>query len=201
VAKIAVVDYGAGNRFSLKCGLQKVGAEAEVVARLSGKMKFDGLILPGVGNWGAAVEAMEGYRNGLIDAVRGGLPFLGICLGAQLIFERSEEDVGYGLGLLEGDVVKLPSTVKVPHMGWNTIQVVKWSEILEGVEDGAWLYFVHSYYPKPTAGDVSAADSEYGVKFPAVVVKGSIFGTQFHPEKSGSTGLKILSNFISICRR
>jgi len=200
MVKIAIIDYGAGNLFSLKHRLEKMGVEAEIVEGFSERMGFNGLILPGVGNWGAAVRVIEGYRADILDAVRGGLPFLGICLGAQLIFERSEEDSGLGLGILEGDVVKLPSTVKIPHIGWNTVKIVKWSEIFRGVRDGEWFYFVHSYYPRPK-GEVAAAESEYGVRFPAVVADRNVFGTQFHPEKSGPAGLKLLDNFISICKR
>lgn len=199
--KIGIVDYGAGNLFSLKKGLERGGVEAKVVDRFARRMGFAGVILPGVGNFGSAVRALEASREELVKAVETGLPFLGICLGAQLIFERSEEDEGRGLTLLEGDVIRLPATVKVPHMGWNTLEIVRRCEFLEGVEDNAWVYFVHSYYPRVKDETAVAVATEYGVKFPAVVAKRNIFGTQFHPEKSGGVGLRMLNNFIDICRR
>ncbi len=199
--KIGIVDYGAGNLFSLKCGLERGGAEPEITERFSRNNGFDGVILPGVGNFGSAVRAMESYRDDIVEAVEAGLPFLGICLGAQLIFERSEEDEGRGLEFLEGDVVKIPSSVKVPHMGWNNLEIVRSGEFLQDVDDGSWVYFVHSYYPKLKDETAVAATADYGVKFPAVVAKANVFGTQFHPEKSGFIGSKMLSNFISICRR
>ncbi len=199
--KIGIVDYGAGNLFSLKCGLERGGAEAQITEVFSRKNSLDGVILPGVGNFGSAVRALESYRDEIVEAVKAGLPFLGICLGAQLIFERSEEDEGRGLAFLEGDVLKIPSSVKVPHMGWNNLEIVRNGDFLQGVEEGAWVYFVHSYYPRLEDETAGAATADYGVKFPAVVEKGNIFGTQFHPEKSGSVGSRILNNFIEVCRR
>ena len=162
---------------------------------------MDGVILPGVGNFGSAVDALESYREDLIEAVNTGLPFLGICLGVQMIFEESEEDKGRGLSFFEGSTVKLPLTVKSPHMGWNTLEIVRNGEFLDGIEDRIWVYFVHSYYPKFKDDTALAATTDYGVKIPAVVAKRNIFGTQFHPEKSGSGGLRILNNFIDICSR
>ena len=144
---------------------------------------------------------MKSYREDLIEAVNTGLPFLGICLGVQMIFELSEEDRGRGLAFFEGSTVKLPLTVKSPHMGWNTLEIVRTNEFLDGIEDGIWVYFVHSYYPKFKDNTALVATTDYGVKIPAVIAKRNIFGTQFHPEKSGSDGLKILINFIDICSR
>lgn len=199
--KIGIIDYGAGNLFSLKCGLEKGGANTTINQTFSKKQDLDGVILPGVGNFGAAVNAIAPYRENLINAVNAGLPFLGICLGSQLIFGDSEEDKGFGLAFLEGSTIRLPLSVKVPHMGWNTLEILKKCEFLEGVENGIWVYFVHSYYPMLKDDTALAATTEYGVSIPAVVAKNNIFGTQFHPEKSGSTGLTILNNFINICSR
>lgn len=199
--KIGILDYGAGNLFSLKCGLEKGGAVTTINQSFSLKQGLDGVILPGVGNFGLAVNSIKPYRESLISAVNSGLPFLGICLGSQLIFEESEEDKGYGLAFLEGSTISLPLSVKVPHMGWNTLEIVKKCNFLEGVENGVWVYFVHSYYPKLKDENAIIATTQYGVSIPAVVAKKNIFGTQFHPEKSGPAGLTILNNFINICSR
>ncbi|HJN57794.1 MAG TPA: imidazole glycerol phosphate synthase subunit HisH [Nitrososphaerales archaeon] len=196
-----MLDYGAGNLFSLKCALEKGGAKVEIIEIFKKKQDLDGIILPGVGNFGSAANVLKSYREDLIEAVNTGLPFLGICLGVQMIFELSEEDKGRGLAFFEGNTVKLPLTVKSPHMGWNTLEIVRTNEFLDGIEDGIWVYFVHSYYPKFKDNTVLAATTDYGVKIPAVISKRNIFGTQFHPEKSGSDGLKILINFIDICSR
>ena len=199
--KIGILDYGAGNLFSLKCGLKKGGADVEINETFSRKQDLDGVILPGVGNFGSAVNALESYREDLIEAVNAGLPFLGICLGVQMIFQESEEDKGCGLAFLEGSTVKLPLSVKSPHMGWNTLEILRSVKFLDGIDDRIWVYFVHSYYPKFNDDTALAATTNYGVKIPAVVAKRNIFGTQFHPEKSGSAGLRILRNFIDICSR
>ncbi|MCL4435428.1 MAG: imidazole glycerol phosphate synthase subunit HisH [Thaumarchaeota archaeon] len=201
MTRVGIIDYGAGNLFSLKTGLERRGVAVEITDRFSKQMSFDGVILPGVGNFGAAAKTLKPSKEELISAVKSGLPFLGICLGAQLIFKRSEEDKGEGLAFLDGDVVRLPNSVKVPHMGWNNLDIAKRGELLKNVEDKAWVYFVHSYYPKTADDAAVAATSDYGVKFPAVIAKKNIFGTQFHPEKSGPVGAVILNNFIEICRR
>jgi glutamine amidotransferase len=181
--------------------LKRRDVESEIISQFSRTLNFDGIILPGVGNFGAAVKKLEPSRDDLVAAVDDGLPFLGICLGAQLIFERSEEDKGRGLAFLDGVVLRLPSSVKVPHMGWNNLEIVQRGELLKDVEDRAWVYFVHSYYPDIKDTKAIAAIADYGVRFPAVVAKKNIFGTQFHPEKSGPIGSKILNNFVDICQR
>ncbi len=200
MTRVGIIDYGAGNLFSLKTSLERRGVAVEITDQFSKRMNFDGVILPGVGNFGAATKTLEPSKEELVSTVKSGLPFLGICLGAQLIFKRSEEDAGEGLAFLDGEVVRLPKTVKVPHMGWNNLEIAKRGELLKDVEDKAWVYFVHSYYPKTTDNAAVAATSDYGVKFPAVIAKNNIFGTQFHPEKSGPVGAVILNNFIEICR-
>ncbi|HEY4700080.1 MAG TPA: imidazole glycerol phosphate synthase subunit HisH [Nitrososphaerales archaeon] len=199
--KIGIIDYGAGNLFSLKKGLEQCNAEVEIIERFSKKTSLNGVILPGVGNFGSAVKKLEKSREELVKIIKNGLPYLGICLGAQLIFEKSEEDKGFGLSLLEGEVVRLPSSVKVPHMGWNTLEITRNNELLNDIEDGSWVYFVHSYYPKVKDSTAIAVFTDYGVKVPSVIAKNNVFGTQFHPEKSGPVGLRILRNFIDICRR
>jgi len=199
--KIGIIDYGAGNLFSLKKGLEQCNAQVEIIERFSKKTSLNGVILPGVGNFGSAVKKLEKSREELVKIIKNGLPYLGICLGAQLIFEKSEEDKGFGLALLEGEVVRLPSSVKVPHMGWNTLEITRNNELLNDIEDGSWAYFVHSYYPIVKDSTVIAVFTDYGVKVPSVIAKNNVFGTQFHPEKSGPVGLRILRNFIDICRR
>jgi glutamine amidotransferase len=199
--RIGILDYGAGNLFSLKCGLEKRGAEVELTNYYSDDIGFDGLILPGVGNFGTAVKSIKTFKHNLVKAVNEGLPFLGICLGAQLIFENSEEEEGKGLEFLKGSVLRIPSSVKIPHMGWNNLEIIRRGDFLKGVDNNTWVYFVHSYYPKSDDKAAVAAITDYGIRFPAVIAKDNVFGTQFHPEKSGETGSKILRNFIKICER
>lgn len=198
--QITILDYGVGNLYSLRRALERRNVEPKVSKTLPQKEVLQGLILPGVGSFPAATKKLSTLRRRLIDLAGGGTPILGVCLGMQLFFERSEEGEGKGLSLISGEVVKLPSSVKTPHIGWNTLQRVEKSPITEEVEDGSWVYFVHSYHPKPRSKRSVVAESSYGVEFPAVVASKNIFGTQFHPEKSGVTGAKILQNFISYCR-
>ena len=161
------------------------------------------MILPGVGAFGDAMEKLHTY--GLVDVirevVRRQIPFLGICLGLQLMFESSEESPGVeGLGLLPGKILKIPETpgMKVPHMGWNSLKIDPNSRLFKGIPDGNYVYFVHSYYLKAGSEDIVAATTEYGTHIHAAVEKGNLYACQFHPEKSSQTGLKILENFISL---
>lgn len=171
----------------------------ELISNYSSDKKYDGIILPGVGNFGTAINAIRSYRNTLISSVKEGLPFLGICLGAQLIFENSEEHIGKGLELLKGRVLRIHSSVKIPHMGWNNLKIIREGKLLNGIEDNSWVYFVHSYYPHIDDESYISATTNYGLIFPSVIEKNNIYGTQFHPEKSGIIGYKILKNFIEIC--
>ena len=198
MARVAILDYGAGNIFSLRSSLERAGADVSVVRRLSGRNEFSGLLLPGVGHFDPAMRRIGGAEGFLEDA--GGVPVLGICLGMEAFFERSEEGTERGLGVMGGDVVLLPRGMRVPHMGWNSLEVVRPGRILDGVGSGSWAYFVHSYTARPT-GDVVTAESDYGARIPAVVESGSFFGTQFHPEKSGSAGQAMIRNFLRECER
>ena len=136
------------------------------------------------------------------EAMKDGKPILGVCLGLQLLFTRSSEGGSVkGLDFISGDIVKLPDTVKTPQMGWNTLKIVQAHSLLEGVKDGSYVYFVHSYYPQPTDSGVVVATTEYGVRFPSIIAEKNLFATQFHPEKSSKTGLKMLKNFVRIVRR
>jgi len=203
---IAIFDYGAGNLFSLKAALERNGAQrVSIIRDIEGIEKFSGLVLPGVGNFDPAIRSIEPHKELLIQAIEdannGGMPMLGICLGMEMLFNKSEEGILDGLKILDGEVVMFARTrVKIPHMGWNNLYVTrKDSKLLQGVNDGSWVYFVHSYYVKPKDKGLVVASSHYGIKIPAVVENGNLFGTQFHPEKSGFTGASILRNFLKAC--
>ncbi|HLE74967.1 MAG TPA: imidazole glycerol phosphate synthase subunit HisH, partial [Candidatus Bathyarchaeia archaeon] len=149
----------------------------------------------------AAAAKLEAVKEELVDTVGSGTPIFGICLGLQLFFPESEEGAGNGLKLFEGKTVRLPNSVKVPHMGWNTLRKVKQNELLEGVADGAYVYFVHSLYPVPVDREIVCAETDYGATFASAIAAKNVYGTQFHPEKSGDIGLKILKNFAKIVKR
>jgi glutamine amidotransferase len=204
-----VLDLGLGNLLSIRRGLERAGADVEMVpgeisdesTRINeAAVNSDAIILPGVGAFGDGMKAMERFGP-LLDRVRGGeKALLGICLGMQLLFEKSCEGGEYhGLGLLSGEVVRLPDSVKVPHMGWNDIQRTKDSSILAGIGDGEFFYFVHSYYCRAPREAV-VAECDYGNRIPAVVEWRNIYGTQFHPEKSGKAGVEVLKNFLEASR-
>jgi glutamine amidotransferase len=196
-----IFDYGVGNLLSLKTALEKVGLDAKISVSLQQISSIDAIALPGVGNFSAAAAKLATVKQRLVDAVESGTPLIGICLGLQLFFPESEEGSGEGLGLFEGKNVWLRGTVKVPHMGWNMLHIVKPNRLFEGVADRSYVYFVHSLYPVPTDKQIVAAETEYGTTFTSAVASGNVFGTQFHPEKSGDTGLKILANFAKIVKR
>lgn len=197
---IAVIDYGAGNLHSVKNALNFLGAECIVTDNSETILSADKVILPGVGAFGDAMRAL--YRAGLTDTVKraadGSRPFLGICLGLQLLFESSEESCGVeGLGVFKGTVKRIPDTgLKIPHMGWNNIECAKQSRILP--QDKPFVYFVHSYYIEPSDLSEVSAYTEYGARLPVAVERGNVFATQFHPEKSGAVGMEILKRFIEL---
>jgi len=199
--RVAVLDLGLGNLLSIKRGLERAGAEVSITAEEGSVREADAVVLPGVGAFRDGISAL-GRFNATIEGVREGRkPLLGVCLGMQLLFTKSYEGGEYpGLDLIKGEVIKLPESVKVPQMGWNAIRSTKGSPILKGVREGEFFYFVHSYYCKPEE-DVAVAYAEYGVEVPAIVESGNVFGTQFHPEKSGRAGLTILKNFLEVARR
>jgi glutamine amidotransferase len=195
---IAIIDYGMGNLRSVQKGLETVGWQAEIVGDPEGVDRADGVILPGVG---AFADAMRNLREaGMVDAIYRaideGKPFLGICLGQQLLFEHSEEfGLTTGLGVFPGTVRRLPPGLIVPHMGWNEIEIRQPVPLLDGVTEGARFYFVHSYFVAPSTPEVIVAETEYGIRFASVVGRENVFGIQFHPEKSSKLGLNILNNF------
>jgi glutamine amidotransferase len=194
---IAVLDYGIGNLRSAEKALQRVGADARLVDDPDEAAGAAGIVLPGVGAFGRCAEALRSSGLGEVaaDAIGRGLPFLGICVGFQLLYEGSEEDPSArGLGVLPGTVRRLPPGVKHPQMQWNTLDIVR-SDLLAGVPDPTWVYFVHSYAPERT--DDTTAMCDYGGPVVATAERGTVWGTQFHPEKSGSVGLGILANFVA----
>jgi len=199
--QVLIVDYGVGNLLSLKFGLEKAGLKAKIAAPTQKLKDADAIALPGVGNFSAAAKALEPVKGELVDAVTAGTPILGICLGLQLYFEASEEGPGEGLAFFKGKDVRLTGSVKVPHMGWNTIQKVKENELFEGIADGAYVYFVHSLYPVPKDKAIVLTQTEYATTFTSAVASKNIYGTQFHPEKSGDIGLQILKNFAKAVAR
>ncbi len=190
-----IFDYGVGNLLSLKTALEKAGLTASIGTTAKDLAKADAIALPGVGSFTAASDRLDAVKEILQTKIQGGTPFLGICLGLQLFFESSEEGPGSGLTLFKGRNVMLPKTVKVPHMGWNTLNIVKPNELFEGVAEGTYVYFVHSLYPVPKDKSIVCTTTEYGTTFTSAVTQKNIYGTQFHPEKSGDIGLKILKNF------
>ncbi|MEO2082719.1 MAG: imidazole glycerol phosphate synthase subunit HisH [Desulfurobacteriaceae bacterium] len=200
---IAVVDYGMGNLRSVSKALEHVGADVLVTDNPEKLREAGGIVLPGVGAFRDAVRNLKERRlwEAIIKEVENGKPFLGICLGLQLLFEKSYEfGETEGFGFIEGEVVRfdLPREFKIPHMGWNQVYKRKESRLFEGIRDGEFFYFVHSYYVKPVSEEVVLTETDYGICFVSSIEKENIFAVQFHPEKSQKAGLKLLSNFKRI---
>ena len=202
---IAMIDYDAGNIKSVEKALLLLGQEVEVTGDPERILKAEKVILPGVGAFGDAMENLK--RAGLDEVIRRvaakGTPFMGICLGLQLLFERSDEAPGVeGLGLLEGEILKIPDQegLKIPHMGWNSLHLEHGGRLFRGIEEQSYVYFVHSYYLKAKEESIVKASTEYSTHIHASVEKDNIFGCQFHPEKSSEVGLKILKNFVELNR-
>jgi len=185
----------------LKRALEKVGFNSIIESSQLQLKDADAIILPGVGNFSAALKNLGSLKEEICELVRSGIPVLGICLGMQLFFPESEEGEGIGLAFFQGKNVQLPSFVKVPHMGWNTLRIVKQNELLEDIQDKSYVYFVHSCYPVPMDKNVICAETTYGITFASAIAKQNVYGTQFHPEKSDELGLRILKNFVGIVER
>jgi glutamine amidotransferase len=197
---IAIVDYGMGNLKSVTNVFRRLGADVAITREKEVIGSARAVVLPGVGAFGKCIENLEKLNllAFLRNTIRGGTPYLGICLGMQVLFEKSEEAPGIeGLGIIKGSVPKFRGRIKVPHMGWNSIEIMKETPILKGIETGEHFYFVHSYYCLPEE-DVTATKTYYGGEFASSVLKGNIFACQFHPEKSQRIGQVLLKNFISL---
>lgn len=202
---IAIIDYDAGNIKSVEKAFQFLGEEVILTRDRNVILNADGIVLPGVGAFGDAMEKLHRYGLAAVihEAVEKKIPFLGICLGLQLIFERSDESPGVeGLGLLKGEILHIPeeSGLKIPHIGWNSLKFHGKGRLFGGLEESAYVYFVHSYYLKAEDEGIVTAVTEYGTTIHASVEQGNLFACQFHPEKSSDIGLKILRNFISVTK-
>ena len=200
---IAIIDYGAGNLQSVKKAFDFIGAESVITNDPEVILSADKILLPGVGSFGDAMDSME--KNGLVETVKecalSGKPFLGICLGLQLLFEESEESPGVkGLGIFKGKIKKFSSDMglKIPHIGWNSLEIKQNDTLFKDIPENAYVYFVHSYYLHAEDENDIATVTNYGIDFHSAVGKNNIFATQFHPEKSGDVGLQILRNFASM---
>lgn len=200
---IAIIDYDAGNLKSVEKALKYLGEESVITRDRDTILHADKVILPGVGAFGDAMDNLKRY--GLVEVlhevVSRQIPLLGICLGMQLLFDRSDESEGVaGLGILAGDILRIPASegLKIPHMGWNSLDITEGSSLFRGIDNGAYVYFVHSYYLKAQDEKIVAATTEYSTHIHASVESGNVFGCQFHPEKSSSVGLQILRNFAGL---
>jgi len=207
MTKIGLIDYGAGNVHSVYKALRYVGAEVEWIRGPEELRRQDAVVLPGVGAFDDCVRALrfQGLTEELLRFIEAGRPFLGICIGYQILFESSDEfqSVESGLGIFRGKVIRFPEQpdLKVPQIGWNQIEIVRPDcPLFDGIPQGSHVYFVHSYYPKPKDPSIVATWTEYGVRYPSAVWRENVFATQFHPEKSQYVGLRILANFVRFAR-
>ncbi len=200
---ITIIDYGSGNLKSIKNGFKKINANAIISSSLKDIDDAEALVLPGVGAFGNAIENLSKYENSIEEHIATGKPFLGVCLGLQVLFSTSEESPDIpGLDIFQGEVLHFPDSVKenglkIPQMGWNQLEIKNKCPILDGVNNN-FMYFVHSYYVNPKDRNIIAATVNYCIDVPAVICKENVFATQFHPEKSGEKGLQILKNFVKL---
>ena len=196
--RVCILNYGVGNLYSLRAAFRRENVVPQVVQDVRRARQADALLLPGVGNFREVARRVQ--REEIHDLAKTGKPLIGICLGLQLLLGGSEEGPGMGLGLFPGRVKRLPADVKVPQIGWNTLTLANTNELVDGVANGSWVYYVHSYYPE-TRGDWVVATSKYGVEYPTLVAHRNVIGSQFHPEKSGDTGRTILRNLLRFIKR
>ncbi len=201
---IAILNYGVGNIFSLKKAFETVSRKDVAILKILDKRiieSLDILILPGVGHFSKASSHLFKYKDLIVEAVDKGLGLFGICLGMQLLGISSEEGPGYGLGIMDAESRILPSHVKLPHMGWNTVELKSRDEFFTDIKDNSYFYFAHSYYLSLKNSDLVVGETSYGIFFPSAIRMGLIVGVQFHPEKSGDSGLRLISNYVDMVRR
>jgi glutamine amidotransferase len=201
MVKAVIFDYGVGNLLSLKYALEHAGFNVFIGASKQDLTKADAIILPGVGSFPSVAKKLEYINDDLQNKVAEGMPLLGVCLGLQLFFEESAEGSGVGLGFFKGNVVRLQGDLKIPHIGWNTINFTKHCEFFDGLTENTYVYFVHSFYSVPTNKSIVCTKTTYGTTFTSAVADKNVYGLQFHPEKSGNIGLQILRNFANIVTR
>jgi len=203
MVNLAIVNYEMGNLKSISSGLKKVGAEVQITKDPNALIAADGIVIPGVGAFGDAMKNLAPLQPTILEEISNGKPFLGVCLGAQLIFEESTEfGLHKGLAILKGYIERLPETVIAPQIGWNQLIIQQFDNpLVEGVENYSYVYFVHSFYPVPENPDIIVAKTDYGLEFASIVAQDHIFATQFHPEKSSAVGLHILENFINFIKQ
>jgi glutamine amidotransferase len=198
---IVVMDYGVGNVKSVTNAVKYIGCDVKVSCQPEDLIAADGIILPGVGACGYAMEALGDLADNIREIAASGKPLLGVCVGYQLLFDESHEHGTHkGLGLISGKVIPIPPGRTIPHMGWNLVEFAKEMPLFDGLGDARHFAFAHSYYADITDPDATVAYTEYGMQIPASVQKGNIYGCQFHPEKSGKDGLQVLKNFEKICK-
>ena len=197
---IALIDYGAGNLTSVRKGFAAAGAELFTPAAPDDLARATGIVVPGVGHFNATAALHDGWRSAIGGALNRGIPLFGICLGQQWLYEGSDEDPdARGLGVIRGRCRRLPPTLKVPHVGWNSLEMCRPSRLLDGIAEGTQAYFTHSYAADIT--DETVATTTHAAPFASVVETDQVFGVQFHPEKSGTSGVRILKNFVALCSR
>jgi len=197
VTRLAVLDFGMGNLRSVAKAIEKAGATVDVVEDVP--VNADGLVVPGQGHFGSCVTNLGARTKDIVRWIEDGKPYLGLCLGLQVLFASSEEADAAGLGVLPGTVKRFDGTLKIPHIGWNEVTPVGEQPIFEGIAPGTRFYFVHSYYPSPSEPADVAATTDYGVTFACAAVRDTVVATQFHPEKSGEPGIALLRNFLGMC--
>jgi len=200
LSKIAIIDYGLGNLRSVKIGFEKVGAKITITNDAKIIAENDAIVLAGVGAFATGMMNLEPLVQTIHDQITSGKTLLGICLGLQLLFEESYEG-GFTLGLkiLKGKVLNLPNSLKVPHIGWNSLKIINENPFIASINNGSYVYFAHSYYAEAKKDNI-VSTTDYGIEFPSIVSEKNVFATQFHPEKSGKVGLQILKNFINLLK-
>ncbi len=197
---ISIIDYGAGNLRNVARAFEAIGFPAVVTTDPKTVAQADAVILPGVGAAGDTVDSLttRGIAQVVQETIARDRPFFGVCVGLQVLFQRTEEGGAECLGILPGEVRRLPSTVKIPHIGWNQVNLTERHPLFEGVEDNSDFYFVHSYYAEPQERETVAGQTDYGTSFCSFMAKGNLVATQFHPEKSGTRGLRLYENFVKL---